>query len=126
MICNKCGAELNPEDKFCTSCGTPVNPLPDEVKYGPKAENADVPQQATATPEPQPPVEDPYSSLDPATNPVNTQNTGSQSTPNNDSLTSSGISSILMLLTHAFARIRILLPLIFILNNKLRISSSVP
>ena len=84
MICNKCGAELNPEDKFCTSCGTPVNPLPDEVKYGPKAENADVPQQANATPTPQPPVEDPYTSLDPATNPVNTQNTSAQSTPNND------------------------------------------
>lgn len=80
MICNKCGAELNPEDKFCTSCGTPVNPLPDEVKYGPKPDNAEAPQ----TPAPQASVEDPYSSLDPASNPVNTQNAGAQATPNND------------------------------------------
>ena len=83
MICNKCGAALNPEDKFCTSCGTPVNPLPDEVKYGPKPENTET-SQAEPTPAPQAPADDPYSSLDPASNPVNTQNTGSQSTPNND------------------------------------------
>ena len=24
MICRKCGKELDPEDKFCRACGTPV------------------------------------------------------------------------------------------------------
>ncbi len=28
MICEKCGATLKPEDKFCLECGTPVNKLP--------------------------------------------------------------------------------------------------
>ena len=69
MFCNKCGAELNPEDKFCTSCGTPVSPLPDEAKYGPKIQK---PSNPMLTPEPNANA-DPYSSLDPATNPVNTQ-----------------------------------------------------
>ena len=68
MICKNCGAELNPEDKFCNSCGTAVNPLTDEEKFSPKPEE---PKEAPAT-------EDPYSSLDPATNPVDTtpQNNG--------------------------------------------------
>lgn len=62
MFCNKCGAEIKPDDKFCNSCGTPVSPISDEAKYGPKPEGSTNPEPNT----------DPYSSLDPATNPVNT------------------------------------------------------
>ena len=66
MFCNKCGAELKPDDKFCNSCGNPVSPVSDETKYGPKPE-----ENTTPTPS-----ADPYSSLDPATNPVNTETQG--------------------------------------------------
>ena len=24
MVCRKCGKEMDPEDKFCSACGTPV------------------------------------------------------------------------------------------------------
>jgi len=68
MFCNKCGAELKPDDKFCNSCGNPVSPVSDEAKYGPKPEE-------NVNPEPNANA-DPYSSLDPATNPVNTEAQG--------------------------------------------------
>lgn len=25
MVCRKCGKEIEPEDKFCSACGTPVS-----------------------------------------------------------------------------------------------------
>lgn len=62
MFCNKCGAELKPEDKFCNSCGSPVASISDEAKFSPKPEE---PTNSNGT-------TDPYSSLDPAENPVNT------------------------------------------------------
>ena len=27
MICNKCGKEINAEEKFCSNCGTPINDI---------------------------------------------------------------------------------------------------
>ncbi|MBQ1239483.1 MAG: zinc-ribbon domain-containing protein, partial [Ruminococcus sp.] len=41
MFCEKCGNQLNDNDKFCQKCGAPVNPL-----------NA-APQQVAAAPQPE-------------------------------------------------------------------------
>ncbi len=39
-FCPKCGAQLKPEDKFCTSCGAPVKAAP--VKTAPQPEEVSV------------------------------------------------------------------------------------